>query len=47
MGDIGKPLKRIELVPMPDDIPVPEVVPAQPAVEPERERPREPVKVGA
>lgn len=45
MGNIGKPLKRIELVPMPEDVPVPEIVPAQPAPQPER--PREPVKVPA
>lgn len=46
MGYIGKPIKRLELVPLPDDVPVPEVAPAQPAPEPEPQRPREPVKVG-
>lgn len=45
MGDIGKPLKRIVLVPMPDDVPVPEIVPV-PVPEPERDRPREPARVG-
>lgn len=43
MGDIGRPLRKITLVPMPDDVPVPEIVP-EPVTEPER---REPVKVPA
>lgn len=46
MGNIGKPIKRLELVPLPEDIPLPEELPGQPAPEPERERPREPVRVG-
>jgi hypothetical protein len=28
MGDIGKPLRRIELEPLPDDVPVREPAPA-------------------
>lgn len=40
MGDIGKPIRKITLVPMPDDVPVPEIIP-----EPVEEPVREPVKV--
>lgn len=44
MGDIGKTRRKINFEPMPDDIPVPEIVPEQPAPEPARP---EPVKVPA
>jgi hypothetical protein len=41
MGNIGKTIRKIELEPIPDDIPVPEIVPQAPAPRPE------PVKVPA
>ena len=31
MGDIGKPLRKIELEPIPDDVPVVEPMPGEPA----------------
>jgi hypothetical protein len=34
MGDIGKPLRKIELEPLPDDVPVEE---PSPQIEPARE----------
>lgn len=43
MGDIGKVRRKIDFEPIPDDIPVPEIVPGQPAPAP----PPQPVKVPA
>lgn len=37
MGDIGKTIRRIELEPIPDDIPVPEIVPETAPAQPDRE----------
>jgi hypothetical protein len=42
MGNIGRITRKIELEPIPDDIPCPEIVPER-----EPARPREPVKVPA
>lgn len=35
MGDIGEEVEHVELIPMPDDVPVPEIVPSQPQPAPE------------